>query len=94
MKNWITEFLLILAFSRRTLIAIILGVISFFVVNIFGYFILKDFQFSGVLQPLSESVGNLIGNRYDRVAWGSLIGFWVLAIQFYKKDKKRFHRIF
>lgn len=92
MKDWILEFLTILSFSRRTQFAIVLGPLSYIFISFIGWYMIRDFQISGYLAPLSGMVKDKFVNYYDKAAYGCLISSWGLAIKLYRKDKKQFYR--
>lgn len=48
-----------------------------------------NLEFHGALEPLTLAVRELLASRCERLAWGLLGGFTVLAVQFYIKDHKR-----
>lgn len=88
------ELVAILAFSRRTQWALLIGVVGFIVIRLLGDYLLNDFELSGAMSPLTESVKGLIDQRYDKLAFACLFSSWALAFKLYRKDKKRFYRIF
>ena len=88
------EFVAIFAFSRRTQWALLLGLIAFVAMNLLGNHILSDFELTGAMAPLTESIKGLIDQRYDKMAFACLFSSWALAFRFYRKDRKRFYRIF
>jgi len=88
MKDYFTDILIIIAYSGRTQAAIILGLVGFVVINFVGYYYLADFKLSGYMTPLTEVIKEKLLHRYDKAAWGVLIGFWWTAFKFYQKDKK------
>jgi len=53
---------------------------------------LRDFQLTGYLAPMSDMLKEKLICKYDRAALGCLGSFWMLAIKQYRKDKKRFYR--
>lgn len=71
-----------------------LGVVAFFAVNLLGNHILSDFELSGAMSPLTESIKGIIDQRYDKAAYACLFSSWALAFRLYRKDKKRFYRIY
>lgn len=88
------EFVAVLAFSRRTQWAILLGLIAFVGLNLFGDHLLDDFELTGAMKPLNESIKCLIDQRYDRAALACLFSSWALAFKVYCKDKKKFYGIY
>ena len=94
MVNRFWEFVAVLAFSRRTQWVLLLGLVAFFAVNLLGNHILNDFELSGAMSPLTESIKRIIDQRYDKAAYGCLFSSWALAFKLYRKDKSRFYRIY
>lgn len=92
MKDWFLEFVTILCFSRRTLFAIILGMLGYIVISSIGKHMVADFQLSGHLTPMSDMVKEKLLGKYEKAALGCLVSSWLLAIQLYRKDKKRLYR--
>jgi membrane associated rhomboid family serine protease len=89
MMAWFEESLVILAYSKRTQLAIWLGVISFVLILAMGDYFVGRLSFQGMLAPLTDVVREALLNRYEKAAWLSLGGFMLLAIKFYRKDRKR-----
>ena len=89
MPNWLLEILAVIAFSRKTQLAIILGMVAFVVINLVGSYMLHDFELHGPMKGLTNVIKQQLEGKYDKVAWGALLAFWGLAIKFYRKDKKR-----
>lgn len=92
MTEWFFELLTILCFSRRTLFAIILGMLGYIAISLIGKHMVGDFQLSGYLAPMSDLVKENLLGKYDKAAIGWLVSSWLLAIKLYRKDKKRFYR--
>lgn len=88
------EFVAILAFSRRTQWALLLGLIAFIAINLLGNHILSDFELTGAMSPLTESIKGIIDQRYDKAAYACLFSSWALAFKLYRKDKRRFYRFY
>lgn len=88
---WLADVLMILGFSKRTQWAILLGVVGFIGINIFGHSQLANFELHGVMVPFTEIVRDKLLHRYDKIAYGCLGSFWLLAIKLYRLDKKRFY---
>ncbi len=89
MMIWFEEFLYIVAYSKRTQLAIWLGLISFVVILVVGEYFVGRIAFDGPLAPMTEMVQKALYERYDKAAWASLGSFLLLAIKFYRKDKKK-----
>ena len=87
--NWFEEFVIVLAYSTKTQVAVCLGLISFIVILLLGQHFVNEVQFAGPLAPLGDSVRVLLAQRYEKAAWGGLIGFLALAFKCYRKDHKR-----
>lgn len=83
------EFLMVLAYSRRTQVALVLGAISFVTILMLGAYLVDGLQLHGVLAPLTDPVREALLGRYEKAAWGALGGFLMLAIRSYVKDRKR-----
>ena len=90
MKDYFTEVLYVLAMSKRTQVALILGVVFFLGISFVGEFYVSRLHFSGSLSSLEQAVIPKLMKRYDKVALIALISFWVLAFKFYRRDKRRF----
>lgn len=86
---WTEEFIIILAYSTKTQISIILGIVSFLVTFLLGHYFSSSLVLHGALAPLTESIRQVIEHRYEHAAWGMLVAFLLLAVKCYKKDRKR-----
>ena len=89
MMNWVEEFLVVLAYSKRTQWAIGLGIASFVVILAAGDYFAGHLSLQGVLAPMSDAVREAVLGRYDKAAWSSLGAFLLLAFKCYRKDRKR-----
>ncbi|MDO9419986.1 MAG: hypothetical protein Q7T66_04910 [Herminiimonas sp.] len=94
MKDWIDDVLMILAYSRKTQLAFMLGVVGFLVILLTGWYQLENFQLQGMMAPYSDFFRDKILRKYDKAAWFCLISFWILAFKMYQKDKKRFYKFY
>ncbi len=92
MLDMIEEFLVVLAYSKRTQVALLLGAISFIVILMCGAYFVGGFQLHGMLAPLTDQIREVLLGRYEKVAWGALGAFLLLAIQSYLKDRKKLLR--
>ena len=90
MPNWLNEFLYVLALSKKTQWALILGVVSFIGINLLGQYMLGNFELHGPAKGLQDVIIEKMAKKYDKAALVALISFWILAFKFYQKDKKRF----
>jgi len=68
--------------------------IAFNAIIILGNHILSDFELTGAMSPLTESIKGIIDQRYDKAAYACLFSSWALAFKLYRKDRKRFYRIY
>ncbi len=94
MKDWFAEFLVVLSHSKRTQLAVCLGVFGFAAIHLWGNYQLSNFELSGHMSSIGEVVKENLLRRYDKVALGCLISFFLLAIKLYRKDKKRLYGIY
>lgn len=89
MLEWFEEFLVILAHSKRTQLAILLGVTSFISILAAGEYFVGRVNIHGALAPLTDVVREALLGRYEKAAWASLGAFMLLAIRGYRKDRKK-----
>ncbi|MFA5652738.1 MAG: hypothetical protein WDA72_01345 [Desulfomonilia bacterium] len=94
MKELFWEFMVILAYSKRTQWAVVLGLVSFL-----SFFVLEDYMVGNInlhsFPPiLNDSIKEILVGKYHKAAFGSLFSFWFLAFKLYKRDKKRFYSHF
>lgn len=90
MKEYFAEVLYVMAMSKKTQWAIILGIVFFIGISLVGSHLISNLQFSGPLKGLEDAVAGKLLKRYDKVALLALISFWILAFKCYHRDKKRF----
>jgi len=90
MPNWLLEILCVLALSKRTQWAIILGCLFFVGINLIGNYMLSDFELLGPAAGLSDVIKHELAKRYDKAALFALFSFWALAFKLYKKDKNKY----
>ena len=91
MKNWFAEFLVVFSHSKRTQWAIFLGVLGFFAIHLWGDYQLSSFKLSANMDSIGAVIKEKFLRRYDKVALGCLISFFLLAVKLYRKDKKRLY---
>lgn len=89
MRGAVAEFLVVLAHSTRTQLALLIGLVFFLGIMASGYYFSSHFELHGLLAPLTDVVREQIAHRYDKVAWAALLSFLVLAFRFYQKDRRR-----
>lgn len=92
MRDWISELLWVLLYSKKTQYAILIGIFGFLTINLVGDYMLRDFHLTGILAPLSDLVKDKLMGKYDKVALCCLFSFLMLAIKLYRKDKRRLFR--
>lgn len=85
----VEEFLLVLAYSKRTQWAIVLGAVGFVIVMVAGDYFVSHLAFEGFLAPMTEPIRQAFIGRYDKAAWSVLGSFLFLAFKCYRKDRKR-----
>jgi len=90
MPNWLSEFLYILALSRKTQWAIILGFVFFIGIHIVGHVVLSDFELQGSYKGVRDIIVHEMAKKYDKAALIALVSFLGLACRCYLKDKNRF----
>lgn len=89
MADWWAECLYVLAYSRKTQVALALAVISFFGTLLLGHYIVSGMAFHGPLAPLTGAIQDKLLHQYDRVAGFGLVSFLALAVKLYLRDRKR-----
>ena len=89
MKEYFTEILYVIAISKKTQWAIILGVVFFIGITLLGSHLTSNLQFTGPLKGLEEAVAGKLLKQYDKAALFALISSWVVAFKCYHRDKKR-----
>lgn len=86
------EFITVFSYSKRTQLALALGVGFFCAILMLGHYFTNQVVLSGTLAPLNETIKELLMDKYDKVAWGALVVFIVQAFKCYRKDKTRLFR--
>jgi hypothetical protein len=89
MKDWLAEWLVVLAYSWRTQFALVLGVVAFMGLMLAGDYLVGKIELHGALAPLTELVRDQLFQRYDKAAWTSLAACLLLALKLYRKDRRR-----
>lgn len=90
MPNWMAEFLYVVLMSKRCIFAFSSGIFLFFLINAYGHHAMENFQLQGVFKGIEDVIRDRFLRRYDKLALGTLVACWILAIKFYVKDRKRF----
>jgi hypothetical protein len=83
------EFLIVLAYSKRTQLALVLGVVFALVLWVAGEYLVGRISFVGPLAPLTAVVREKLMHRYDKAALLCFLGFLALAAKSYLRDRKR-----
>lgn len=89
MIQYFAEVLSVVAMSKKTQWAIILGIVFFIGISLVGNHLTSTLQFSGPFTGFEDVVASKLLKRYDKVALFTLISFWILAFKCYRRDKKR-----
>lgn len=89
MREALEEFLIVLAYSTKTQMAVLVGLTFCIGILMAGDYFSSHLALHGPLAPLTEMIREKIAHRYDKVAWATLGSFLVLAFKCYKKDRKR-----
>ena len=89
LKNYFYEILYVIAMSKKTQRAIIMGAVFFIGISFIGSHLTSNFNFPGPFKELEDAIAGKLLKRYDKVALLALISFWVLAFKCYHRDKKR-----
>lgn len=83
------EFIVVFAYSKKTQIAVMFGIVFFFGILLIGNYLTNDLVLDGSFAPFGEAIRERLMNRYDKAAWGAFVGFGALAFKCYRKDRKR-----
>jgi hypothetical protein len=94
MSNLIGEFLMILAFSKRTQWFLMLGLVVFAIINLVGDHIINGLVLSGPMSSILDPIKEALHGRYDKAALGCLMSSFLLAAKSFRTDRKRFYRYF
>lgn len=89
MSDVLAEAWVVLCYSTRTQLAIICGAVFFVGILLAGQSLVGGLELHGPLVPLTDVIRDRLMHRYDKAAWIGLGSFWLLAIKFYRKDRKR-----
>jgi hypothetical protein len=87
------EFLLVLAYSKRTQVALALALVVPVLVWLLGLHMVGRIEFVGPLAPLTEFVHEHLMHRYDNAALAALTSFLGAAVTCYRRDRKRLFRL-
>lgn len=83
------EFIFVLAYSKRTQLALVLAVLFPLGVWLLGEYMVSRIVFSGPLASMTELVRETLSHRYDKAALLCLFGFLGLAVKSYLRARKR-----
>lgn len=89
MHPLLEEFLLVLAYSRRTQWALLLGVFGFISMLLAGAYFSSQVMLSGALALMSEPLQRIVLLRFESAAWIVLVSSLTFAVKSYVKDRKR-----
>lgn len=87
--GWLTENLFVLLHSTRTQLALVGGVLSAFIVLIYGWFQVEAFELTGPLSPLTQILKPYFLYRYEALAFMVFLTFLKLAFRMFLDDRKR-----
>lgn len=88
MNDVLAEAWAVLCYSTRTQLAITCGAAFFIGILLTGQSLVGGLELHGPLAPLTDVVRDQLMHRYDKAAWIALGSFWLLAIKFYRKDRR------
>lgn len=89
MSNYIGEFLIVLAHSKKTIWMIIMAFIFFIGIHIFGDIMLSRFHGEGTFSALYAPIAEKLEHRYDKLAWVTFFSCLLIAVKSFIKDRKR-----
>lgn len=89
MRDMFEEFVMVIAYSSRTQLALLFGALFFIGILLAGDYFASHFEFHGLFAPMTDFIREKIVHRYDKAAWLALGSFLLLAFKCYKKDRKR-----
>lgn len=84
------EFLIVLAYSKRTQLALVFGIVFGLILWLAGEYFVSLISFVGPLAPLKDVIREKLMHRYDKAALMCFLGFLGLAAKLYLRDRKRF----
>jgi len=88
--SFIEELLITFAYSKRAQFAFIFGMVSFVGILLIGHHMASTLHFEGMFAQFADAIRPIVEYRYEQVAWGSLVSFWVLAGKIIIKDRKKY----
>lgn len=91
MREAFEEFLVVLAHSTKTQVAMLFGLTFFVGTMAMGDYFSGHVEIHGIPSLLANVIREKIAHQYDKVAWVTLFSFFLLAVRCYKKDRKRLH---
>lgn len=89
MRDWLAETWVVLLCSTKTQLALAFGLIFFVGILAMGDMLVARLALHGPLAPLADVIRDRLMDRYEKAAWVALIGFIVVAIKAYRKDRRR-----
>lgn len=91
MRATLEEFMVVLANSTKTQLAVLFGLAFFVGTMAAGDYFTSHVGIHGIPSPLTSVIREKIAHRYDKVAWAILFSFFFLVVRCYKKDRKRLY---
>ena len=89
MKDWLLEWLLVLAHSRRSQACLLVGLMFFLLTFILGHVLITRVEVGGVFASLSDSMRERLWNRYEKLAWTILATYLIATVRCLRKDRRR-----
>ncbi len=89
MNDVLAEAWVVLCYSTRTQVAIICGAAFFVGILLAGQSLVGGLELRGPLAPLTDVIRDRLMHRYDKAAWIALGSCLLLAVRFYRKDRRR-----
>jgi membrane associated rhomboid family serine protease len=89
MQEAMMEMVIVVAHSARTQVAIVCALIAPTVVLVLGHALTSTIVLNGPLAAFAGTLQGLLIYVYAGAALGGFLSFALLAVKFYKQDKKR-----
>lgn len=89
MRDLLEEVWIVVSHSTKTQLALAFAVIFFVGFMLVGQMLVERIELHGVMAPLTDVIQELLLHRYRKAAWIALVGFLLLAVRLYRKDRRR-----
>lgn len=89
MKDRLELALYVLLNAPKAYWALALSILFPLIILMIGDHMIDNLEFHGVMKGLEDSIGHRLMRRYDRLAFVTMIGLWVIAYKAYRKAWKR-----